>query len=131
MHGPRQHHVVTSPARCPLEPEDLSLKNFDLASSEGIIAYGAPTSHLSHRWIEAKRSDEHLLAQLADLPRDRDGKVAVRRAAAALGTGPDRARRLLAQAGLRRVSDEDDPTNAAAASQSPVPVPRTDHHQAG
>src|SRR5574338_346674 len=54
MHGPRQKRVVTSPARCPLEPEDLSLKNFDLASSEGIIAYGAPPSHLSHRWIEAK-----------------------------------------------------------------------------
>ena len=78
-----------------------------------------------------RRSDEHLLAQLADLPRGRDGKVSVRRAAAALGTGPDRARRLLAQAGLRRVPDQDDPTSTAVAPQSPVPVPRTDHHQDG
>jgi hypothetical protein len=80
--------------------------------------------------LPPKRSDEHLLAQLADLPRDRDGKVAVRRAAAALGTGPDRARRLLTQAGLRRVSDEDSPTSTATAPP-PVPVPRTDHHQEG
>jgi Protein of unknown function (DUF2637) len=58
----------------------------------------------------AVRSDEQLLATLAELPRDRDGKVSVRRAAAALGTGPDRARRLLTQAGLRRIPDPDDPT---------------------
>jgi hypothetical protein len=55
------------------------------------------------RKAAAVRSDEQLLAALADLPRDPDGNVPVRRAAAALGTGPDRARRLLTQAGLRRV----------------------------
>lgn len=59
------------------------------------------------RKAAAVRSDEHLLAVLADLPRDPDGTVPVRRAAAALGTGPDRARRLLTQAGLRRVAGTD------------------------
>jgi hypothetical protein len=59
------------------------------------------------RKAAAVRSDEHLLAALADLPRDPDGTVPVRRAAAALGTGPDRARRLLTQAGLRRLPDPD------------------------
>jgi hypothetical protein len=58
------------------------------------------------------RGDDQLLAALADLPRDPDGTVPVRRAAAALGTGPDRARRLLAQAGLRRL---------------PAPASRVDH----
>jgi hypothetical protein len=37
----------------PSRPEDPSVKNFYLASSEGIIASVAPTSHLSRRWIEA------------------------------------------------------------------------------
>src|SRR5215813_3341166 len=40
--GPRYRCVVISPARCPLEPVDLSLKNFDLSSSEGIITSDAP-----------------------------------------------------------------------------------------
>jgi hypothetical protein len=57
------------------------------------------------RKTTAVRSDEQLLAVLANLPRDPDGNVPVRRAAAALGTGPDRARRLLTQAGLRRIAD--------------------------
>jgi hypothetical protein len=59
------------------------------------------------RKAEAARTDEQLLAVLSDLPRDPDGNVPVRRAAAALGTGPDRARRLLTQAGLRRTPDPD------------------------
>ena len=50
----------------------------------------------------ASRSDAELLEQLATLPRDESGSISVRRAAAALGTGPDRARRLLTQAGLRQ-----------------------------
>jgi hypothetical protein len=67
------------------------------------------------RKAAAARTDEQLLAALADLPRDPDGNVQVRRAAAALGTGPDRARRLLGQAGLRRVPDPD-----ARVDQNPV-----------
>ncbi len=48
------------------------------------------------------RTDADLIAALADVPHDQDGTVPVRRAAAALGTGPDRARRLLRTAGLLR-----------------------------
>jgi hypothetical protein len=48
------------------------------------------------------RTDADLVAALADVPHDKDGTVPVRRAAAALGTGPDRARRLLRSAGLLR-----------------------------
>jgi hypothetical protein len=48
------------------------------------------------------RTDTDLTAALAELPRDADGTVPVRRAAAALRTGPDRARRLLRNAGLLR-----------------------------
>jgi hypothetical protein len=67
----------------------------------------ARTRAAGRRKAAAARSDEQLLAALADLPRDPDGNVPVRRAAAALGTGPDRARRLLTQAGLRRIPDPD------------------------
>jgi hypothetical protein len=55
------------------------------------------------------RTDAELLAALADVPRDPDGTVPVRRAKGALGTGPDRARRLLADAGLLRTG-ADTPT---------------------
>ncbi len=50
----------------------------------------------------ARRTDADLIAALADVPRDPDGTVPVRRAAAALGCGPDRARRLLTAQGLLR-----------------------------
>ncbi len=54
-----------------------------------------------------RRSDTDLTAALTDVPRDPDGTVPVRRAAAALACGPDRARRLLAAQGLlRRPTDE-------------------------
>jgi hypothetical protein len=68
---------------------------------------GTTSPRSAGRRKAAARTDEHLLAALADLPRDPDGNVPVRRAAAALGTGPDRARRLLTQAGLRRTPDHD------------------------
>lgn len=48
------------------------------------------------------RTDAELTAALAGLPREPDGTVPIRRATAALGCGPDRARRLLAGAGLLR-----------------------------
>jgi hypothetical protein len=51
------------------------------------------------------RTDADLMAALANVPRDPDGTVPVRRAAAALGTGPDRARKLLRSAGLLRGND--------------------------
>jgi hypothetical protein len=50
------------------------------------------------------RSDEELVAALADVPREADGTVPIRRATAALGCGPDRARRLLAGQGLLRTT---------------------------
>jgi Protein of unknown function (DUF2637) len=48
------------------------------------------------------RPDAELIAALAGVPRDPDGKVPVRRAVAALSCGPSRARRLLAAEGLLR-----------------------------
>ena len=48
------------------------------------------------------RTDAELLAALAEVPREPDGTVPIRRAAKALGSGPNRARRLLAEAGLLR-----------------------------
>jgi hypothetical protein len=51
------------------------------------------------------RTDADLIAALANVPRDPDGTVPVRRAAAALSTGPDRARKLLRAAGLLRNTD--------------------------
>jgi hypothetical protein len=53
-HFPRR--VVTSPRRCPLERVGRSLSNFDLSSSEGIIAFTTPRPYKSHRWIKAKAS---------------------------------------------------------------------------
>jgi hypothetical protein len=45
-------------------------------------------------------SDADLLARLAEVERDEDGTVPIRRAARELGTGPGRAKRLLTSAGL-------------------------------
>ena len=59
------------------------------------------------------RTDAELTAALAELPREPDGTVPIRRATAALGCGPDRARRLLAAAGLLRTH----PTATAAAGR--------------
>lgn len=50
------------------------------------------------------RPDAELIRALADVPREADGTVPVRRAAAALSCGPDRARRLLASEGLLRTA---------------------------
>ena len=50
------------------------------------------------------RSDAELVAALAGLPREADGTVPIRRTTAALGCGPDRARRLLAAHGLLRTA---------------------------
>lgn len=55
------------------------------------------------------KTDQQLLRTLNNpvkVPRDPDGKVSVRRAALALGTGPDRAKRLLGQLDLLRTGDE-------------------------
>ncbi len=66
------------------------------------------------------RTDAELTAALAELPREPDGTVPIRRATAALGCGPDRARRLLAAADLLRspaaptTTTTDDPAGDAA-----------------
>jgi hypothetical protein len=59
------------------------------------------------------RTDADLMAALVDVPREADGTVPVRRAAAALGTGPDRARKLLRAAGLLRGSNPTTQENSA------------------
>ena len=54
------------------------------------------------------KTDRQLLAALRDarrVPRDPDGTVPIRRAATTLGCGPDRAKRLLTEAGLLRTDD--------------------------
>jgi hypothetical protein len=65
-----------------------------------------------------RRSDADLIAALADVPREPDGTVPVRRAAAALHCGPDRARRLLREAGLLKPAApaEEPPATAAVAA---------------
>jgi len=66
------------------------------------------------------RTDAELTAALAELPCEPDGTVPIRRATAALACGPDRARRLLAAAGLLRLpavpipTSTDDPARGAA-----------------
>ena len=65
---------------------------------------------------DAQRTDTELIGALETLPREADGTVPVRRAAKALGTGPDRARRLLSQAGLLRTRPVD-----ALPDRSPAP----------
>jgi hypothetical protein len=65
------------------------------------------------------RTDADLIAALADVPRDADGSVPVRRAAAALGCGVDRARRLLAAQGLLRTDPQ---RSAAPVALRPVPA---------
>ncbi len=64
----------------------------------------------------AGRTDAELTAVLAALPREPDGTVPIRRATAAARCGPDRARRLLAAAGLLRTApttDQDQPAEPA------------------
>src|SRR5690242_19509976 len=60
--------AVTSPRRCPLEPEDRSLRNFDLPSSEGTISSATPPSTESRRWIRAQVRDSRKLLQGDALP---------------------------------------------------------------
>jgi hypothetical protein len=42
-----------SPDRCPLDPDDRSLSNFDLPSSEGTLLHARPAASPIRRWIEA------------------------------------------------------------------------------
>lgn len=63
------------------------------------------------------KTDAQLLAALRQpkrVPRDPDGTVPIQRAAKLLGCGPDRARRLLDQAGLLRTGDSDEPMPVGA-----------------
>jgi hypothetical protein len=61
------------------------------------------------------RTDADLIAALADVPREPDGTVPVHRAAAALKCGPDRARRLLREAGLLKPAAATNEPSATAA----------------
>ncbi|GAA4467045.1 hypothetical protein GCM10023170_078880 [Phytohabitans houttuyneae] len=76
-----------------------------------------------------QRTDADLVDVLKRVKRDRDGTVPVRRAAKALGTGPDRARRLLRDAGLLRVPPavpdppvRATPTRDLIATMDPPPI---------
>ena len=66
------------------------------------VVSAARRTRASRRDRAGTRPDAALIAALAEVPREADGTVPVRRAAAALSCGPDRARRLLAAKGLLR-----------------------------
>jgi hypothetical protein len=105
--------VVNPTAVVPVVQES----GMDVARGRTRTSTGGAPAPLVER--PGQRSDADLLAALADpvrVPREADGTVPVRRAAAALGTGPDRARRLLNQAGLLRTEPFTDRTNG-------IPVP--------
>ena len=82
-----------------------------------------PVSRASTRG--AARTDAELTAVLAGLPQEADGTVPIRRATAALGCGPDRARRLLAAAGLLRTPTTTRPPAELSAAE-PITDDRTD-----
>ena len=79
------------------------------------------TGGTSRYAVAGARSDAALTAALAEVPRDADGTVPVRRAAAALRCGPDRARRLLAAAGLLRTTAPVPPTTIPTAVPDAAP----------
>jgi hypothetical protein len=69
------------------------------------------------------RTDADLLTALANVPRDPDGTVPVRRAATHLGCGVDRARRLLAAQGLlRTTTPTTTPTRVPAGAARVLPA---------
>ena len=82
----------------------------------GRTATRAGTRTGSRRPARTAGTDAELTAALAGLPREPDGTVPIRRATAALGCGPDRARRLLAAADLLRTP----PTTAPAGDAAPI-----------
>lgn len=79
-----------------------------VAASSALVPSVPPGARLPaqrpHHY-RARLTDDEILEALRDperIPRDRDGYVPVKRVTKALGIGPDRARRLLTEAGLRR-----------------------------
>jgi Protein of unknown function (DUF2637) len=68
------------------------------------------------------RTDAELTAVLVGLPREPDGTVPIRRATAALSCGPDRARRLLAAAGLLRTTTTAHPAPPAETAGATDPI---------
>ena len=66
--------------------------------------------------------DAELTEALVELPREPDGTVPIRRATAALGCGPDWARRLLAAAGLLRSGTTTTTTGRPAGSAELAPA---------
>lgn len=88
--------TTTRPAAEPASPDD--------ATAPKMATPPARRTHTgtARRRTAGTRTDSDLITALADVPREPDGTVPVRRAAAALGTGPDRARKLLRATGLLR-----------------------------
>jgi hypothetical protein len=68
------------------------------------------------------RTDAELTAAVAGLPREPDGTVPIRRATAALGCGPDRARRLLAASDLLRLPAAPTPTTTDQPAGEAAPI---------
>jgi len=105
-------NATATPAPAPTDTETATADPPDNGTPEGTATppdagSGVPASGPGRTGARTARprparTDAQLLAALAQVPRDADGTVPVRRAAAALSTGPDRARRLLADAGLLR-----------------------------
>ncbi|GFJ91058.1 DUF2637 domain-containing protein [Phytohabitans rumicis] len=100
--------------RAPVAPAGAPTPNLDGRSTHRARTH-AGRDRTAADTGTAKRTDAALLAVLETVRRDRDGTVPVRRAAKALGTGPDRARRLLADAGLLKgPATVDTPTDGDA-----------------
>ncbi|MEU8327266.1 DUF2637 domain-containing protein [Micromonospora sp. NPDC048839] len=94
--------VPVTPVPVPVPPRPAPVHPANPVPTEPAIVIPGPARRT--RKAAGTATDEELLAVLGDakrVPRDEDGTVPVRRAAAALGTGPDRARRLLDHLGLR------------------------------
>lgn len=67
------------------------------------------TASAIKRHYRAKLTDEEIIAALRDperVPRRPDGRVSIKAAVEALGIGPDRARRLLDEVGLRATTPQ-------------------------
>jgi hypothetical protein len=80
----------------------------------------APRTGTARKRRTGNRTDADLVAALAEVPREPDGTVPIKRAARALGCGVDRARKLLAAQGLLHA---DPVPGDRAEADTPVPQP--------
>jgi hypothetical protein len=93
---------VPAPSAPPVSPARTARTGAARTGTRRGIRTGSAAGARTGRRAPA-RTDAELTAALAELPREPDGTVPIRRATAALGCGPDRARRLLAAADLLRL----------------------------